>query len=163
MTVDGFGADFMPGFGLAADGLKPADRVNPRDSFSRLLDDTINRENHVTAFSTDSDRSESPNTVLPASRPTVTAAGVIPKDTHIDRTDKLYEQCQALETFLVKNILNAMRKNVMKSSLIDTGYAGEVYEDMLWDEYAKEYTANAGFGLADLAYLELTGQRGRRA
>jgi flagellar protein FlgJ len=55
-----------------------------------------------------------------------------------------------------------MRNNVMKSSLIDTGYAGEIYEDMLWDEYAKDYTKNAGFGLADLAYLELTGQRGRK-
>ncbi|GHV86315.1 hypothetical protein AGMMS50230_19230 [Spirochaetia bacterium] len=75
---------------------------------------------------------------------------------------KLYEQCQALETFLVKNILSAMRKNVMKSSLIDTGYAGEIYEDMLWDEYAKDYTKNAGFGLADLAYLELSGQRGSK-
>ena len=151
------------GFGLAADGLRPADRVNPRDSFSRLLDDTINRENHASAVPGDSERSESSNNVSAASRPTVTAAGVIPKNTYIDRTDKLYEQCQALETFLVKNILNAMRKNVMKSPLIDTGFAGEIYEDMLWDEYAKDYTKNAGFGLADLAYLELTGQRGRKA
>jgi flagellar protein FlgJ len=36
-----------------------------------------------------------------------------------------------------------------------------MYEDMLYDEYAKTYTENAKFGLADLAYLELTGQRGR--
>ena len=162
MTLDGLSADITRGFGLAAEGLKPADRINPRDSFSRLLNDTINRENQSIDVSSHSDRSESPNTVLSASRPIVTATGVIPKDTHIDRTDKLYEQCLALETFLVKNILTAMRKNVMKSSLIDTGFAGEIYEDMLWDEYAKDYTKNAGFGLADLAYLELTGQRGRR-
>ncbi|MDR2314681.1 MAG: rod-binding protein [Spirochaetaceae bacterium] len=80
----------------------------------------------------------------------------------IDKTDKLYEQCVALETFLVKNILSGMRKNVLKSDLIDPGYAGEVYEDMLWDEYAKEYTKNGGFGLAELAYLELTNQRGKQ-
>jgi flagellar protein FlgJ len=30
----------------------------------------------------------------------------------------------------------------------------------LYDEYAKTYTEHAKFGLADLAYLELTGQRG---
>jgi flagellar protein FlgJ len=36
-----------------------------------------------------------------------------------------------------------------------------MYEDMLYDEYAKTYTENAKFGLADLAYLELTGQRGK--
>ncbi|GHU63247.1 hypothetical protein FACS189445_6500 [Spirochaetia bacterium] len=39
--------------------------------------------------------------------------------------------------------------------------AGKMYEDMLYDEYAKTYTENANFGLADLAYLELTGQRGK--
>jgi flagellar protein FlgJ len=73
---------------------------------------------------------------------------------------KLYEQCEALETFLIKNLLSGMRKTVMKSDLIDTGFAGEVYEDMLWDEYAKEYSKGAGFGLAQMAYAELKGQRG---
>ena len=75
---------------------------------------------------------------------------------------KLYEQCLELETFLVKNILTGMRKNVMKSNIIDTGYAGEIYEDMLWDEYARDYTKDGGFGLAEEAYLELTGRRGVR-
>ena len=156
--INGITTEITRGFGLAADGLKPADRNNPRESFSRLLNDTIdrenpasNRENLASTVSSSSGRSESS-----------IAASAVPKNTHIDRTDKLYEQCLELETFLVKNILNAMRKNVMKSSIIDTGFAGEIYEDMLWDEYAKDYTKNAGFGLADLAYLELTGQRGRK-
>ncbi|MDR2210620.1 MAG: rod-binding protein [Spirochaetaceae bacterium] len=81
---------------------------------------------------------------------------------HIDRDSKLYEQCVALETFLVKDILSGMRKNVLKSELLDSGYAGEIYEDMLWDEYAKTYTEKGGFGLAELAYLELTNQRGKQ-
>jgi flagellar protein FlgJ len=75
---------------------------------------------------------------------------------------KLYETCEALETFIVKNMLSGMRKTVTKSNLIDTGFAGEMYEDMLWDEYAKEYTKKADFGLAEQAYLELTNQRGSR-
>jgi flagellar protein FlgJ len=79
----------------------------------------------------------------------------------IDKTDKLYEQCQALETFLIKNLLNSMRSTVQKSGLVEEGYAGKIYEDMLYDEYAKDFTKNAGFGLADQAYLELTGQRGK--
>jgi Rod binding domain-containing protein len=82
------------------------------------------------------------------------------KDEAADK--QLMEQCRALETFLVKNMLSQMRKNVMKADLIDTGFAGEVYEDMLWDEYAKEYAKKADFGLAELAYLELTGQRGTK-
>jgi flagellar protein FlgJ len=73
---------------------------------------------------------------------------------------KLYEACQDLETFLVKNMLSGMRKTVIKSKLVDTGFAGELYEDMLWDEYAKEYTRSADFGLAEQAYRELTHQRG---
>ncbi|MDL2228735.1 rod-binding protein [Treponema sp. OttesenSCG-928-L16] len=79
----------------------------------------------------------------------------------IDKTDKLYEQCEALETFLVKTLLNSMRNTVQKSNLIDTGFAGKMYEDMLYDEYAKDFSKSAGFGLADMAYLELTGQRGK--
>jgi len=132
--------------GLAANnmGIKPDAMIDPRKNFPRLVERAEKQQ------------------AASAEIVSETAPGIVPSQTHIDKTSKLYEQCQALETFLVKNILNAMRKNELKSPLIDTGYAGEVYEDMLWDEYAKEYTKNAGFGLADLAYLELTGQRGRK-
>jgi flagellar protein FlgJ len=81
--------------------------------------------------------------------------------TKIDKADKLYEQCEALETFLLKILLNGMRKTVPKSELIEKGFAGEMYEDMLWDEYATSFTKNSDFGLAEMAYLELTGQRGK--
>jgi flagellar protein FlgJ len=114
----------------------PLSREEPREEFARIMEQA--REQI---------RQEEPRS--------------IPKDVVIDKKDKLYEQCEALETFLVKNILSGMRKNVMKSNLLDTGMAGEIYEDMLWDEYAKEYTRSSGFGLAELAYLELTGQRGK--
>jgi flagellar protein FlgJ len=77
---------------------------------------------------------------------------------HIDKTDKLYEQCEALETFLLKTLINGMRKTVEKSEFSKSGFAGEMYEDMLYDEYTKNFTRNAGFGFAELAYLELSGQ-----
>ena len=80
----------------------------------------------------------------------------------IDKTDKLYEQCLELEIFMVKTLISSMRNTIQKSGLIDEGFAGKMYEDMLWDEYAREFTKNAGFGMADLAYLELTGQRTAR-
>jgi flagellar protein FlgJ len=79
----------------------------------------------------------------------------------IDRSDKLYEQCLALETFLTKTLISGMRSTVQKTGLVDDSFAGKMYEDMLYDEYARTYTEHAKFGLADLAYLELTGQRGR--
>jgi flagellar protein FlgJ len=79
----------------------------------------------------------------------------------IDKSGKLYEQCLALETFLTKTLISGMRGTVQKTGLIDDSFAGKMYEDMLYDEYAKTYTENANFGLAELAYLELTGQRGK--
>jgi flagellar protein FlgJ len=79
----------------------------------------------------------------------------------VDKTDKLYEQCEALETFLVKTLVTGMRKTIQKTEFLDGGFAGEMYEDMLYDEYARDMSRNAGFGLAELAYLELTGQRGK--
>lgn len=79
----------------------------------------------------------------------------------IDRTGALYEQCRELETFVVKALLEGMRKTVQKSGLTDAGFAGKMYEDMLYDEYAKSLSRNSGFGLADQAYLELSGRRGK--
>jgi flagellar protein FlgJ len=81
----------------------------------------------------------------------------------VDKSSKLFEQCRELETFLVKNLLTGMRNTVQKSGLIEEGLAAKFYEDMLWDEYARDFTRNAGFGLAEQAYLELTGQRSGRA
>jgi len=73
----------------------------------------------------------------------------------IDKEDKLYKLCLELETFLVKNLLTSMRNTVQKSGFIDEGFAGKMYEDMLYDEYAKDYTKNANFGLAEQAYKQL--------
>jgi len=81
------------------------------------------------------------------------------KTARIDRTDKLYEQCRELETFLIKNLLSGLRKTVEKSELSDGGFAGRMYEDMLWDKYAESMSRNAGLGLADQVYLELNGKR----
>ncbi|MCL2066245.1 MAG: rod-binding protein [Treponema sp.] len=83
--------------------------------------------------------------------PAVRAANKTP----IDKTDKLYQLCLELETFLVKNLLTSMRNTVQKSGLIEEGFAGKIYEDMLYDEYAKDFTKTAGFGLAEQAYLQL--------
>jgi flagellar protein FlgJ len=73
----------------------------------------------------------------------------------IDKNDKLYQLCLELETFLVKNLLTSMRSTVQKSGLIEQGFAGKMYEDMLYDEYAKVIAQNANFGLAEQAYSQL--------
>jgi len=77
----------------------------------------------------------------------------------IDKNDKLYQLCLELETFLMKNLLTSMRNTVQKSGFIDNSFAGKMYEDMLYDEYAKDFTKNANFGLAEQAYRQLTNTR----
>ena len=77
------------------------------------------------------------------------------KPVPIDKNDKLYELCVELETFLIKNLIKSMRSTVQKTGLIDTGFAGEMYEDMLYDEYAKTFAKNANFGFAEMAYRDL--------
>jgi len=84
-----------------------------------------------------------------------TAVHTNPVKEPIDKEDKLYQLCLDLETFLVKNLLNGMRNTVQKSGLVEEGFAGKMYEDMLYDEYAKDFTKNASFGLAEQAYRQL--------
>ena len=71
----------------------------------------------------------------------------------IDKTSRLYESALELEGFFVKQMLSQMRKTIMKSN--ENSYAQDMYEDMLFDEYATAMTKNAGFGLADQIYLSL--------
>ena len=73
--------------------------------------------------------------------------------------EKLFELCLELETFLMKNLIRSMRNTVQRSGFIDTGFAGEIYEDMLFDEYARKFARNAGFGFAEMAYRDLTRHR----
>ena len=50
-------------------------------------------------------------------------------------------------------MLSEMRKTIMKAN--ESDFAQNMYEDMLFDEYATAMTKNAGFGLADQIYLSL--------
>lgn len=84
------------------------------------------------------------------------ASAPVVRRSSIDRQSKLYQAAQDFEAIFVKQMLNSMRKTVDKSGLVDGGMAEEIFEDMLYDEYAKKMTRVAGFGLADQIYLQLT-------
>ena len=79
----------------------------------------------------------------------------------IDRTSALYEQSMELENYMVKMMLSSARKTIQKSDLLgkENSYARDMYEDMLYDNYAEALTKNASLGLADQIYIELSGQR----
>ncbi len=73
----------------------------------------------------------------------------------IDRTSKLYEKSLEMESYIVKMMVNQMRKTVIKADS-NSDFASKMYEDMLFDEYSTALTKNAGFGLADQMYLQLS-------
>jgi peptidoglycan hydrolase FlgJ len=76
----------------------------------------------------------------------------------IDRNSELYKVSQDFEALLIKQMLDAMRKTINKDDeLLSTTSNGQgIYEDMLYDEYARSMSQTAGFGLADSIYRELS-------
>jgi flagellar protein FlgJ len=75
----------------------------------------------------------------------------------IDKSSELYKVSQDFEAIFIKQMLDAMRKTLNKEDdLLGNGGIGQdVYEDMLYDEYAKKMSQTAQFGLADSVYREL--------
>jgi len=92
-----------------------------------------------------------------SSRPAPTSS--LPRVPAIVQDLELFEVALELETILVQNMINGMRNTIQRTNLIDTGFAGQIYEDMLFEEYARILTRNAGFGFAEMAYRELAGHR----
>ncbi|MBN1699482.1 MAG: rod-binding protein [Spirochaetales bacterium] len=72
------------------------------------------------------------------------------------KNGKLYKACREFEAIYIKQMLDVMRKTVNKTGLLDGGFAQDVFEDMLYDEYAKKMAENAGFGLSDALYKQLS-------
>jgi flagellar protein FlgJ len=94
---------------------------------------------------------EATGAALPPVAPTA-SAGPPP----IDRSSPLYKASQEFEAIFIKQMLNAMRKTTLSSGLLDGGLSQEVFEDMLYDEYAKNMSNSANFGLADTLYRALS-------
>lgn len=68
----------------------------------------------------------------------------------------LYQACLDFEAIFLEQMLKAMRKTVNKSGFLSGGFAEEVYEDMLYTEYAKSMAKSAEFGLASKLYNQLS-------
>ena len=77
----------------------------------------------------------------------------------IDKTSQLYQQALELESYFVKIMLDSMRSTLGKNTLAGKeSFAGQMYDDMMYEELSRTMTKNAGLGLADQIYLQLNGQ-----
>ncbi len=87
----------------------------------------------------------------------------IPNEKTVEKIDKnkefekkrLLEVSQDFEALMINQMLKEMRKTVNKSDLINGGMAEQIFEDMLYDEYSKEFSKTKTFGLSDIIYNQL--------
>ncbi|MDA3811220.1 MAG: rod-binding protein [Spirochaetaceae bacterium] len=72
---------------------------------------------------------------------------------------KLREATLDFETLFVKQMLNSMKKTINKSGLLDGGMGQDIFEDMLYDEYAKKIASTANLGIAEMMFQQLSTKR----
>ncbi len=65
---------------------------------------------------------------------------------------RLFDVCKDFEALFIKQMLDVMRKTVKKEGIIEGGFAEDIFEDMLYDEYSKKMATTARFGIADTIY-----------
>jgi flagellar protein FlgJ len=69
---------------------------------------------------------------------------------------KLMDACHDMEAIFISKMLKEMRKNVEKNEWLHGGFAEEIFEDMLYDEYSKQISRNSDMGLAKMLYDEMS-------
>jgi flagellar protein FlgJ len=75
----------------------------------------------------------------------------------IDKNSELYKACQDFEALFIKQMLDVMRKTVHKGDdLLNAGMGQDIFEGMLYDEYAKKMSETAQFGLSDMIYKQVS-------
>jgi flagellar protein FlgJ len=77
----------------------------------------------------------------------------------VDTSSELYKACLDFEAIFIKQMLNVMRKTVPKEGLLNGGLSEDIFEDMLYDEYATKMAKTAQFGLAKTMYLQINHQK----
>ena len=70
--------------------------------------------------------------------------------------DKIKQACSDFEAIFIKQMLDSMRKTVEKTSLLGGGMAEDIFEDMIYDEYAKKMSNTGNLGLKDMLYRQLS-------
>lgn len=90
---------------------------------------------------------------------TAMTAGAPQARPRVDTSSELYKACLDFESIFIKQMLNVMRKSVQKVGLLDGGLSEDIFEDMLYDEYAKKMAETAQFGLAETMYLQINHQK----
>jgi len=69
--------------------------------------------------------------------------------------EKLMDVSEEFESLLINEMLKAMRKTVNKTGLIDGGMTEDIFGDMLYTEYSKNFSKSKAFGISDMIYKQM--------
>jgi flagellar protein FlgJ len=72
---------------------------------------------------------------------------------------ELREATKGFETLFIKQMLNSMKSTINKSGLLDGGMGQDIFEDMLYDEYAAKIADTANLGISDMMFQQLSTKR----
>ncbi|MCK5737320.1 MAG: rod-binding protein [Spirochaetaceae bacterium] len=70
--------------------------------------------------------------------------------------NELREVCDEFESLFVKMMLDSMRATLSDDTLIPKNSGEKLFEDKLYDEYAKNMSRTANLGIADMMYDQLS-------
>ena len=70
--------------------------------------------------------------------------------------EKLMNTCIEMESLFVAKMFKEMRNSIEKSDWLHGGFAEEIFQDMLYDEYSLMVSKNSNLGLAKMLYDEMS-------
>lgn len=70
--------------------------------------------------------------------------------------EDLKKACKEFEGYYLQQMLSEMRKTVPESGLLEKSEGRTIYEDMLYEEYAKNISKGKGLGVSDMLYKQLS-------
>ena len=73
-----------------------------------------------------------------------------------NKDKRLMDVCIQMESIFVSKMLKEMRNTIPKNKFINGGFAEEIFEDMLYDEYALTLSKTANLGIASMMYNQLS-------
>jgi flagellar protein FlgJ len=74
------------------------------------------------------------------------------------REKKLMDACVEAESLFVGQMLKQMRQTVHKGEMLHGGQTEEIFEDMLYDQYALNMSKSCNLGIAKQMYDQLSKQ-----
>ena len=71
---------------------------------------------------------------------------------------ELLAACQQLEAVFINKVMESMRAAIPRSDLINRGFATDVWESMLYEEYAQQMSKTGTLGIGQMLYKQLSAQ-----